>query len=175
MTPGVNITVAIGLLAAIGDISRFASPGKLVSYFGLNPRVRQSGLQPAQHGRISKIGRSHARDARRSGLGGRQSAGPVALVLPAHPCPSRATGCGRRDRSQARDDRLDVLTDQEDTLQLQAGLPAKRGQKGIAAAYSVKALRDRERAVVENAERAYTRFVGRWKQNGPRKSSTAPS
>jgi transposase len=58
---GVNATVAIGLLAAIGDIGRFPSARKLVSYFGLNPRVRQSGLQPAQHGHISKIGRSHAR------------------------------------------------------------------------------------------------------------------
>ena len=58
---GVNSIVAIGLLAAIGDIARFASPQKLVSYFGLNPRVRQSGLQPAQHGHISKVGRAHAR------------------------------------------------------------------------------------------------------------------
>lgn len=32
-----------------------------MSYFGLNPRVRQSGLEAAHHGRISKIGRSHAR------------------------------------------------------------------------------------------------------------------
>ena len=58
---GVNAIVAISLLAAIGDIGRFPSARKLVSYFGLNPRVRQSGLQPAQHGHISKIGRSHAR------------------------------------------------------------------------------------------------------------------
>jgi transposase len=58
---GVNLTVAVGLMAAIGDIERFDSPGKLVSYFGLNPRVRQSGLGAAHHGRISKVGRSHAR------------------------------------------------------------------------------------------------------------------
>jgi transposase len=58
---GVNLTVAAALMAAIGDIGRFKSPGKLVSYFGLNPRVRQSGLGAAHHGRISKIGRSHAR------------------------------------------------------------------------------------------------------------------
>ena len=58
---GVNLTVAAGIVAAIGDISRFKSPQKLVSYFGLNPRVRQSGLGAAHHGRISKIGRSHAR------------------------------------------------------------------------------------------------------------------
>jgi transposase len=58
---GVNLTVATAIVAAIGDISRFKSPQKLVSYFGLNPRVRQSGLGAAHHGRISKIGRSHAR------------------------------------------------------------------------------------------------------------------
>ena len=48
-------------MAAIGDINRFDSPGKLASSFGLNPRVRQSGLGAAHHGRISKVGRSHAR------------------------------------------------------------------------------------------------------------------
>lgn len=53
---GVNLTVATGLVAAIGDIRRFSSPQKLVSYFGLNPRVRQSGLGAAHHGRISKSG-----------------------------------------------------------------------------------------------------------------------
>lgn len=58
---GVNLKVAAGIVAAIGDISRFSSPRKLVSYFGLNPRVRQSGLGAAHHGRISKVGRSHAR------------------------------------------------------------------------------------------------------------------
>lgn len=56
---------------------------------------------------------------------------------------------------------------------MQAGLPAKRGHKGIAAAYSVKTLRDRERTVVENAERAYTRFVGRWKPQRPKRQSAA--
>ena len=55
---GVNLVVATGLMAAIGDIRRFKSPQKLVSYFGLNPRVRQSGLGAAHHGRISKVGRS---------------------------------------------------------------------------------------------------------------------
>lgn len=58
---GVNLAVAAGLKAAIGSIERFKSPQELVSYFGLNPRVRQSGLAPAHHGRISKAGRSHAR------------------------------------------------------------------------------------------------------------------
>jgi Transposase IS116/IS110/IS902 family len=50
---GVHATVAMGLLAAIGDINRFASSEKLVSYFGLNPSVRQSGNGPAHHGRVT--------------------------------------------------------------------------------------------------------------------------
>jgi transposase len=58
---GVNLIVAAGLVAAIGDVQRFDNSEKFVSYVGLNPRVRQSGLGLAQHGRISKRGRSHAR------------------------------------------------------------------------------------------------------------------
>jgi transposase len=59
--PGVDATVALSIVAAVGDFSRFRSPEKLVSYLGLNPRVRQSGAQPASHGRITKQGRAHAR------------------------------------------------------------------------------------------------------------------
>jgi transposase len=58
---GIHVTVALGLLAAIGDVSRFASSEKLVSYLGLNPSVRQSGDGRAHHGRITKHGRAHAR------------------------------------------------------------------------------------------------------------------
>jgi transposase len=55
------MTVAVSLVAATGDIKRFASSEKLVSYFGLNPSVRQSGNGPAHHGRITKQDRSEAR------------------------------------------------------------------------------------------------------------------
>jgi len=58
--PGINVTVAIGLLSAIGDIARFPSPAKLSSYFGLTPSTYQSG-DTCHHGRITKQGRSHAR------------------------------------------------------------------------------------------------------------------
>ena len=185
---GVNATIAIGLLAAIGEIGRFASPQKLVSYFGLNPRVRQSGEQPAQHGRITKLGRSHARAMLvEAAWAAAKAPGPLRSFF----LRIRARR-GMQVAAVATARKLAtvvwyVLTDQEDftwarpslvamkerTLQLQAGLPAKRGQRGIAADYSVKALRDRERAMVEKAEHAYTRFVGRWKPHGPRKRSTA--
>ena len=59
--PGVDVAVAMSITAAVGDFSRFSSPNKLVRYLGLNPRVKQSGDQPAAHGRIAKQGRAHAR------------------------------------------------------------------------------------------------------------------
>jgi len=59
--PGVDATVALAIVAAIGDFRRFRSPGQVVSYLGLNPRVKQSGGQPASHGLITKQGRAHAR------------------------------------------------------------------------------------------------------------------
>jgi len=61
--PGVNVIVAASFLAAIGDISRFQNPRKLVGYLGLDPRVRQSGSGPATHGHISKQGSVRARHA----------------------------------------------------------------------------------------------------------------
>jgi transposase len=57
---GVDVYAALSLLAAIGDVKRFAAPKKLVSYFGLHSSVFQS----ADHcytGPITKRGRSHAR------------------------------------------------------------------------------------------------------------------
>ena len=59
--PGIDMVVAVGLAAAIGDIGRFASPERLVAYLGLNPSVRRSGEGPAHHGRITKQGRGQAR------------------------------------------------------------------------------------------------------------------
>lgn len=38
---GVDAIVAFSVLAALGDISRFSFPQKLVSYLGLNPSVDQ--------------------------------------------------------------------------------------------------------------------------------------
>lgn len=55
--PGVDMMVALALVAAIGDVQRFRAPEELVGYLGLNPSVRQSGPEPAHHGRISKQGR----------------------------------------------------------------------------------------------------------------------
>ena len=59
--PGVNVICAASFLAAVGDIRRFRTAAALVGYLGLDPRVRQSGSEPAKGGRISKRGSASAR------------------------------------------------------------------------------------------------------------------
>jgi len=58
--PGVSLATGGAILSAIGDISRFLSAKRLASYFGLTPRVKQSG-ETTRMGRISKQGNSYAR------------------------------------------------------------------------------------------------------------------
>ncbi len=80
--PGVDATVALSIVAAVGDFHRFPSPEQLVSYLGLNPRVRQSGGSAGQP-RADHQARSCARprDARRGRVGRGQDPGPAARVL----------------------------------------------------------------------------------------------
>jgi len=160
--PGVDVAVALGLVAAIGPITRFRSPQKLVSYLGLNPRVRQSGLQPAHHGRITKQGHAHA-------LGMLVEAAWVAAKTPG---PLRAFFLrirGRRGEqiaAVATARKLAVLvwhllTANQDyawgrpllaaqkrrALELRPGLPARRGQRGATHGYNLKERRDQEREI----------------------------
>ncbi len=48
-------------MAAIGDVTRFPSARRMVAYLGLDPKVRQSGSEPARYGHISKRGDPQAR------------------------------------------------------------------------------------------------------------------
>jgi transposase len=179
----VNVTVAAGLVAAIGDIRRFASPQKLVSYLGLNPRVRQSGLGLAQHGRISKVGRSHARAMLvEAAWAAAKSAGPlhaffvrirarrghqIAAVAVAR---KLAVLCWHllTKKSDYLWARPALVASKKRSLELQAGQPAKKGnQRGSAYAYNVKALRTQEMTIAEQAERAYEQFVSQWRPRGP--------
>jgi transposase len=54
--PGVAELLALTIAVEIGDISRFASPEKLVSYGRLAPRVHQSGQARPRSGPLSKSG-----------------------------------------------------------------------------------------------------------------------
>jgi transposase len=53
--PGVGPLLSLTFAAEIGEVSRFSSPGKLVGYAGLAPRVMQSGERSAT-GALSKAG-----------------------------------------------------------------------------------------------------------------------
>jgi transposase len=180
---GVDLTVATGLMAAIGSISRFESPQKLVSYFGLNPRVRQSGLGAAHHGRISKIGRSHARAMLvEAAWAAAKAPGPLHAFF----VRIRAKR-GHQVAAVAVARKLAVLvwhmlTKQADYLwarpslvahkiramELQAGKPQEKGNKpGPAYAYNVKKLRDQEMRVAEQAQKGYERFVDRCRPRPP--------
>src|SRR5712691_2505092 len=59
---GVQFTVAITLIAELGDLSRFDNPRQLMSYLGLTPSEHTSGKRRRQ-GAITKTGNSHARRA----------------------------------------------------------------------------------------------------------------
>lgn len=185
---GVNLIVAAGLVAAIGDVSRFNNSEKFVSYVGLNPRVRQSGLGLAQHGRISKHGRSHARAMLvEAAWAASKAPGPlrafflrirarrghqVAAVAVAR---KLAVLCWHLLTKEADYlwQRPALVANKVRAMELQAGQPAKKGNKrGPAYAYNVKELRDREMEVARQAEHVYEQFVGHWQPRGPGKRRT---
>lgn len=58
--PGVAHGVAVSLLAALGDISRFPDGDHAASYQGLTPRLRQSATK-RHYGGITKAGCPHTR------------------------------------------------------------------------------------------------------------------
>jgi transposase len=181
--PGVNVQTAATFMASVGDIRRFSSARKLVSYLGLDPRVRQSGNAPARHGRISKAGASEAR----------HMLGEAAWKVTLTPGPLRAFfECVRARRGNqvaatATARKLVVLfwcllTREQDyafgrpamtrnkirKLELLAGAPPQKGRHGIAGGKS-KAVFDAERELSRQAEAAYRRLVNDWHATGPSK------
>ncbi len=181
--PGIDMVVALALAAAIGDVQRFEAPQKLVSYLGLNPSVRQSGPGPAYHGRITKQGRGHARGMLvEAAWAAARAPGPLrAFFLRV------SSRRGQHVAAVATARKLAVLiwhllhkgesylwarpalyAKKMRELELKAGHPAARGQKGAAHAYNLKSHRDQERRWVEQAEAAYVRFVASWSPRGPR-------
>lgn len=58
--PGIGVTTAFLLSSEIGDLSRFKSAKHFASYFGLVPRLSQSGSH-AYYGRITKCGNTGVR------------------------------------------------------------------------------------------------------------------
>jgi transposase len=59
---GLELTGAVTLIAELGDLTRFDTPRKLMSYLGLTPSEYSSGPHRRQGG-ITKAGNGHARRA----------------------------------------------------------------------------------------------------------------
>lgn len=180
--PGVDATVALSLVAAVGDFRRFSRPEQLVSYLGLNPRVKQSGAQPASHGKTTKQGRAHARGMLvEAAFTAARTPGPlrafferirarrgvqIAIVATARKLVCLCWTMIERgeDYAFARPS----LTDKKRrALELRAGLPSRQGRKGTAAGHSLKEARQRERELAEQAEHAYRQQVADWQANRP--------
>jgi transposase len=182
--PGIDLVVAIGLAAAIGDVGRFASPERLVAYLGLNPSVHQSGAGPAHHGRITKQGRGHARGLLvEAAWAAARAPGPlrafflrvsarrgqhIAAVATARKMTVVVWHMLRRgeDYTWARPAlHARKLRD----LELRAGHPPRRGQRGRAHAYNLSATREKERRRAERGEAAYRRLTDKWNPKGPKR------
>ncbi len=183
--PGVDATVALSIVAAVGDFARFASPQKLVSYLGLNPRVRQSGGQPASHGRITKQGRTHARtmlvEAAWQAVRGpgplrafyqriaRRRGNHIAAVAVARKLAVIIWHLLKRGEDYAWV-RPALHAKKLRDLQLRAGHPSRRGQRGAAHAYSKAGTREAERRGAAEGEAAYERLTKGWQPRGPRRA-----
>lgn len=187
---GVDSIVAASVLAAIGDIGRFSSPDKLVSYLGLNPSVHQSGDHPAYHGHITHQGRGHARGMLvEAAWSIASSTGPLSAFfhrISVKRCKSVAAIATARKLAVLI---WHMLTKQQDyvwvrpallqykirRLELMAGHASRRGgnKPGPARDYSVKAIRDQERARLAGAEQDYRQFVAGWRERPPNKQRPA--
>jgi len=179
--PGVGAGVAVALMAAIGDISRFSSPRQLVAYLGLDPKVRQSGDELPRHGRISKRGNAQARSvlveaawaaSRQPGplsaFGERIRARKGAQVAAVAVARKLAVLCWQllskgEDYAFARPSRMRAKLRR---LELDAGAPAlptrHPGQRISANA----AERRSERELTERAEVSYRRLIADWQATG---------
>ncbi len=186
--PGVDATVALSIVAAVGDFDRFSSPDKLVSYLGLNPRVRQSGGQPASHGRITKHGRAHARGMLvEAAWAAAKTPGPlhafyervrarrgmqIAVVATARKLAVLCWHLIIKGEDYAYG-RPSLLAQKLRKLELRAGMPSRRGQRGSTHAYNLKEVRARERALSEQGEIAYQQLVADWQAKRPARAGAS--
>ncbi len=181
--PGIDVTVAIAIVAAVGDFSRFESPDRLVSYLGLNPKVRQSGNSKAVHGRITKAGPAQARGMLvEAAFAASRTPGPlrafyrrvkdrrgfqVATVAVARKMTVLCWHLITKDEDYAFA-RPSLTAHKRRKLELTAGATSRRGPTpGPSHDYFIKQLPDAEKELVEHAERAYEVAVAHWQPQGP--------
>ena len=180
--PGVSIVTAIGLLGVIGDVRRFKSPRQLVAYLGLDPRVRQSGNEPAKHGKISKQGPGevrgllveaawhaartpgplrgfHQRIAARRGANIATVATARKMVLIAWHLLSR-----REDYAFMRPA---LYREKIRKIELLIGAPRQQGRSLTGRRHLKTDQRQAEKEIAAQHEAAYLRMVADWKASRP--------
>src|SRR3954449_7808512 len=185
--PGVSVVTAIALLAAIGDIRRFATPRQLVAYLGLDPRVRQSGNEPAKHGRISKQGAAEVRSLLvEAGWQTTRTPGPLRAFHE-----RVAERRGRKIATVATARKLVViawhlLSRGEDyafarpalyreklrRIELLLGAPRHQGRSATGRQLLKTNQRRAEREIAAQHERAYQRMVADWQASRPAAAGT---
>jgi transposase len=192
--PGVNVIVAATFMAAVGDIRRFPDRRKLTAYLGLDPKVRQSGAAPANHGHISKQGSNSARHALVEACWSTvRQPGPIAAFYArvkakrghsiAIVASARKLAClfwclltRGEDYAFAQPS---LTTKKLRRLELAAGAPRWQGGRDVW--FTNKAMRQAERELALQAQRAYERTVADWqaKKGGagatPGRASQRPS
>jgi transposase len=73
---GVQFTVAVTMVAEIGDLTRFDTPRELMNFLGLSPSASSAGEQRRQ-GSLTNAGHAHARRALVEGAGAYRSPAKV--------------------------------------------------------------------------------------------------
>jgi len=175
--PGVNSVTACALMAAIGDVTRFPTARHLVSYLGLDPRVRQSGSEPARHGRISKQGPGETRHvlveaawhaARTTGplrafherIRARRG-GNVATVAVARKLAVIAWHMLTRGQDYAFA-RPSLVREKLRRLELMVGAERRQGKRNPVRVFATREQHQLDKELAAQAELAYRRLVQDW-------------
>jgi transposase len=183
--PGVSFVTAAALLAAIGDISRFPTPRHLVSYLGLDPRVCQSGSEPARHGRISKQGAGEARHLLvEAAWHAARTYGPlrafaervtsrrgsqIAVVAVARKLVVIVWHLLVRGEDYAFT-RPSLVREKLRRAELLVGAERRQGKRNPVRVFATAEQHRLEKELARQAEAAYRRLVSDWRSTGPAKA-----
>jgi transposase len=184
--PGVSLMTAATFIAAVGEIQRFGDPRRLVSYLGLDPKVRQSGIAPARCGRISKQGAAPVRQMlTEAAFVAVSTAGPmrafyervrarrgsqIAIVAVARKLAVLFWHLLTRGHDYAFQ-RPSLTRKKLRAVELRAGAQRHPGRRDLPTnnTYSQRVHREHERELSEQAEVAYRRLVADWQASDPTK------
>jgi transposase len=185
--PGVNVICAATFMAAVGDIRRFSTSRRLVGYLGLDPRVYQSGSEPARGGRISKQGSPAARWALvEAAWSVAQQPGPLhafyARIRARRGSKIAVVACARKlaalfwcllTRGEDYAHQQPSLTQKKlRLLEIRAGAPTMKGTHTGTFATRQK-MRAAEHELAAQAEASYARIVSDWQATASKRAGAS--